>query len=86
MQSSSAESKKHIPKTDGSMPPPSLQIKNQEPKIENEPHQIQNEQEDPCQMIESGLKDLCPEKKITENKNVTDIQGDEYLVPWNDNI
>ena len=86
MQSSSVEPQKHIPKTDGSMPPPSLQIKNQEPKIENEPHQIQSEQEDPCKMIESGLEDLCPEKIITENKNVTDIQGDEHLVPWNDNI
>ena len=86
MQSSSAESQKHIPKTDGSMPPPSLQIKNQESKIENESHQIQSEQEDPCQMIESGLEDLCPGKKITENKNVTDIQGDKHLVPQNDNI
>ena len=48
MQSSSAESQKHIPKTDGNMPPPSLQIKNQESKIENESHQIQSDQEDPC--------------------------------------
>ena len=63
-----------------------IQIKNQEPNIENEPHQIQSEQEDPCQMIECGLEDLCPEEIITENKNVTDIQGDEHLVPWNDNI
>ena len=86
MQSSSVELQKHIPKTDCSMPPPSLQIKNQEPKIENEPHQIQSEQEDPWQMIESGLENLCPKKIITENKNVTDIQGDEHLVPWNDNI
>ena len=86
MQSSIAESQKHIPKTDGSMPPPNLQIKNQESKIENESHQVQSEQDDPCQMIESGLEDLCPEKTITENKNMTDIQRDEHLVPWNDNI
>ena len=37
-------------------------------------------------MIESELEDLCPEKTITENKNVTDIQGDKHLVLWNDNI
>ena len=61
MQSSSVESQKHIPKTDGCMPPPSLQINNQEPKIEHESHQ--SEQEDSCQMIESGLEDPCPEKQ-----------------------
>ena len=83
MQSSSVESLNyHIPKTSGSMVTASHQINNQEPKIENECHQMQSEQEDPCQKIESGLEDLCPQKLITENKNVIDIQVDEHLNPY----
>ena len=83
MQSSSVESLNyHIPKTSGSMVTASHQINNQEPEIENECHQMQSEQEDPCQKIESGLEDLCPQKLITENKNVIDIQVDEHLNPY----
>ena len=70
MQSSSVESQKHIPETDGSMPPASLPINNQERKIEHESHQIQSEQEDSCQMIESWLEDLCPEKQNEITKAV----------------
>ena len=71
MQSRSAESpQKHIPKTDDSVPPASLQINNQEPKIEHESHQKQSEQEDLCQIIESGLEDLCHEKQNEIAKTV----------------
>ena len=83
MQSSSVESLNYdIPKTSGSMATASHQINNQEPKIENECCQMQSEQEDPCQKIESGLEDLCPQKLITENRNVIEIKVDEHLNPY----
>ena len=86
MQSNSVELQKHIPNTDDSMPPASLQINNQEPKIEHESHQIQSEQEDPCQMIESGLEDLCPEKQNETAKAVdlvcskNDSRHEDFLI------
>ena len=86
MQSSSVESLNyHIPKTGGSMPTASHQIKNQEPKIKNEYSKIENEQEQ-YQKIESGLEDLCPDKLITKDENVRDIQADEYLNAYSNTI
>ena len=86
MQSSSVESLNyHIPKTGGSMPTPSHQINNQEPKIKNEYSKIENEQEQ-YQKIESGLEDLCPDKLITKDENVRDIQADEYLNAYSNTI
>ena len=67
------------------MPTASHQIKNQEPKIKNEYSQIENEQEQ-YQKIESGLEDLCPDKLITKDENVTDIQADEYLNVYSNTI
>ena len=86
MQSSSVESLNyHIPKTGGSMPTASHQINNQEPKIKNEYSKIENEQEQ-YQKIESGLEYLCPDKLITKDENVTDIQADEYLNAYSNTI
>ena len=86
MQSSSVESLNyHIPKTGGSMPTASHQINNQEPQIKNEYSKIENEQEQ-YQKIESGLEDLCPDKLITKDENVRDIQADEYLNAYSNTI
>ena len=86
VMSSSVESLScHILKTSGSMLTASHQINNQEPKIKNEYSKIENEQEQ-YQKVESGLEDLCPDKLITKDENVRDIQADEYLNAYSNTI